>query len=110
MELNEYQRQAHATSKETLIGDSPLLYPVLGLVGESGELADKVKKLYRDSGGVMDDDAKLDLMLEAGDVLWYLSELATALNVELETIAELNLDKLRDREHRGVIGGSGDRR
>lgn len=110
MTLNEYQEQAHKTSHDTTIGGDFLLYPVLGLAGESGELLNKVKKIYRDSGGVYthaDCDA---IVAELGDLLWYLSEISFQLSVELSTVAERNIAKLSSRQRRGVISGSGDYR
>jgi NTP pyrophosphatase (non-canonical NTP hydrolase) len=73
-------------------------------------VADKVKKVLRDREGVFDAQARQDLALELGDVLWYVAQLATELNLELEQIAAANLSKLADRAARNVISGSGDRR
>lgn len=106
--LNAYQEQAHATSLNTQIHDDGLLYPVLGLVSEAGELAGKVKKIYRDDGGIFHSTSAL--ADELADALWYVAETATQLNVDLADLAALNLRKLADRAKRGVIGGSGDER
>lgn len=110
MELNEYQRLAHETSHNTMIGNDPLLYPVLGLCGECGELANKVKKIYRDSGGYPSIDERAALIDELSDVMWYAAEIATQLGVDLSAVAKANLAKLASRANRGVIGGSGDNR
>lgn len=110
MTLNEYQKVAHETSKSTIIGGDVLLYPVMGLAGEVGELLNKVKKIYRDSGGVITDDILLMLRLELGGILWYLAETSTVLGIDLSDVAEANLMQLADRANRGVIGGSGDNR
>lgn len=110
MTFDEYQDKAHATSFNTEIGGDTLLYPILGLCGEAGELANKVKKIYRDRGGVisvLDQNALID---EASDLLWYVSEIATQLDTTLESIAEHNITKLADRVQRGVISGNGDNR
>ena len=87
-----------------------LIYPTLGLTGEAGEVADKVKKVLRDKGGVFDDDAKDAIMLELGDVLWYVSQLSSELGFQLEQVAKMNLEKLSSRSKRGCISGDGDNR
>ena len=103
MTFNEYQEEA----KKTAIypAEYRLVYPTLGLTGEAGEVAEKVKKMVRD--GKLDADG---LKKELGDVLWYLAALATDLGVTLEEVAAGNVAKLRSRAERGVIGGSGDNR
>jgi Predicted pyrophosphatase len=85
-------------------------YPTLGLCGEAGEVADKVKKVLRDGEGRFDDAVRDDLRLELGDVLWYVAQLATELDLDLADVAAANLEKLASRAARNVIGGSGDRR
>jgi len=110
MQLNEYQKLAHATSHNTTIGGNALLYPVLGLAGETGELVNKVKKLHRDNGGEMNAAHRDAILQETGDLLWYLAEICTQLHVDLETVAYANIEKLASRAERGVIGGSGDYR
>ncbi len=109
MDLNHYQRQARTTARYPQVGANPI-YPTLGLCGEAGEVADKVKKVMRDRGGVFDAGVIEDLALELGDVLWYVSQLASELGLDLETLAQANLDKLASRAERGRIGGSGDHR
>lgn len=81
-------------------------YVVLGLAGETGEIAEKTKKTLRDSTPINLDD----LQLEIGDVLWYLARLCDDYSFSLNEVAQLNLDKLADRQQRGVLGGSGDHR
>lgn len=110
MDLSDYQYAAHETSHNTVIGDSPVLYPVLGLAGEAGELANKIKKIYRDSSGQPSIDERDAVIDELGDILWYVAEIATQLKVDLSTVAKANLGKLASRQQRGVIGGSGDNR
>ena len=110
MQLDEYQRLAHETSHNTTIGTDSVLYPVLGLCGECGELANKMKKVYRDSGGYPSIDERAALIDELADVMWYAAEIATQLEVDLSTVAKANLAKLASRKQRGVIGGSGDNR
>jgi NTP pyrophosphatase (non-canonical NTP hydrolase) len=83
-------------------------YPTLGLVGEAGEIANKVKKISRD--GLDPADLKDDIKAELGDVLWYLAAVATEFDISLTEVATYNLRKLEDRKVRGVVGGSGDNR
>ena len=109
MDFATYQRRSRETARYPDAGANPI-YPTLGLCGESGEVADKVKKVLRDQAGDFDADAIDDLRLELGDVLWYVSQLATELNLSLDEIAEANLAKLASRVARDVIAGSGDRR
>lgn len=110
MEFNEYQIRASETSGNVVIGGSALLYPVLGLANESGEVLGKIKKVFRDDGGTMHEEKKNEIVSELGDVLWYLAETARALGVPFEAVAHANLKKLASRKGRGVIGGSGDTR
>ena len=108
MELNEYQKRALETAlypKEVRI-----LYPTLGLTGEAGEVADKVKKVIRDNDGDFSVEKRLEIAKELGDVLWYISTLANDLGYTLEEISELNNRKLSSRKERGVISGNGDNR
>lgn len=90
------------------IGIPPDVYTALGLAGESGEVADKIKKFYRDDGDYH--QTRESIKKELGDVLWYLSEHASVWGFTLEEIAEANLEKLASRRARNVIGGSGDDR
>lgn len=111
MKLNEYQRGASRTAKYPGAGGTGgLVYTSLGLAGEAGEVANKVKKVLRDSGGNLDGPMRLKLAEEVGDVLWYCAMLAMELDFTLSDIAEANLDKLASRAERGVIQGSGDSR
>ncbi|QWT29953.1 MazG-like nucleotide pyrophosphohydrolase [Streptomyces phage TunaTartare] len=91
-------------------GIEALSYTSLGLVGEAGEIANKVKKILRDSNGEVSSEVRKDLAKELGDVLWYLARLADEIGYPLEVIAEDNLNKLSSRASRGVLGGSGDNR
>lgn len=107
MNLSEYQRQAADFAIYPNRYNNPT-YPVLGLTGEAGEIANKVKKLQRD--GLYLDDIWEDIHAELGDVLWYLAALADEFGMDLDIVAEQNLDKLRSRKARNAIGGSGDYR
>lgn len=109
MEFNEYQKLAIKTAVYPNIGNN-FVYPTLGIAGEAGEVAEKVKKIIRDNQGEMTDEHRELLIKEMGDVLWYLSALAHELGTELNDVAELNLKKLYDRKNRNVLHGSGDKR
>ena len=106
MNLDEYQERAG----ETAIYPDGLNYPILGLAGEAGELCNKYKKILRDKGGEADINDMDELAKELGDVLWYVAQIATELDTDLEIVARRNLMKLEDRQNRGVLGGSGDNR
>lgn len=107
MTFDEYQQEAMQTANPQ---ESGPVYPVLGLTGEAGEVADKVKKVIRDRGGVFDTEARLEIAKEAGDVLWYLASLARELDISLDEIARINIDKIRSRQRRDMIHGDGDNR
>ena len=109
MDFKTYQERCRDTARYPQVGANPI-YPTLGLCGEVGEVADKVKKVLRDRDGHFDQAVRDDLMLELGDVLWYAAQLASELELSLATIAEANLAKLASRAARNVISGSGDRR
>lgn len=108
MKFKDYQEK----SKRTAIypKDQAIYYLPLGLVGESGEIADKVKKVIRDEKGKLNENTKKEITKELGDVLWYLSQLATELDFSLEEIAQNNLNKLASRKKRNRLEGSGDNR
>ena len=109
MELNDYQRESRKTALYPEVG-SNAIYPTLGLVGEAGEVADKIKKILRDNKGVFDLDSKEAIKLELGDVLWYVAQLSSELGYELNEVASANLSKLSSRKKRGKLSGSGDNR
>lgn len=108
MTLNDYQKEALKTA--VYPEDKRIIYPALGMCGEAGEVADKVKKVIRDNNQCFDDERKEAIALEIGDVLWYCATLARDLNYSLEAIAQMNIYKLRSRAERGKLGGSGDNR
>ena len=109
MDLNAYQQGARSTARYPDVGANPI-YPTLGLCGEAGEVADKVKKVLRDNGGSFSPEVREALKLELGDVLWYVAQVATDLGESLEAVAQANLAKLRSRKERGRLGGDGDDR
>ena len=110
MSFDEYQKQALTTILSTGDEFKDLLHWVLGLNGEAGEVAEKLKKIIRDKQGVVSADDKVELAKELGDVLWYIAVFANDLGVSLDDIAAQNLAKLSSRKDRGVIGGNGDNR
>ncbi len=107
--FSEYQRLSRKTWS-LVKTDHPLVYPTLGLTNEAGEVAGKVKKIFRDKGGVISSADREALKYELGDVLWYLAQIATELDLDLQDIASANLEKLFSRLERGVIRGEGDQR
>jgi NTP pyrophosphatase (non-canonical NTP hydrolase) len=109
MEFNEYQKLAIKTAIYPPVGKG-YVYPTLGLAGEAGEVAERVKKIFRDHGGEMTPEDKELLVKELGDVLWYISAISHELEVSLEEVAKQNLIKLSDRKERNMIHGSGDKR
>lgn len=107
--LNEYQDKARETAFYPDIGKN-YVYPTLGIAGEAGEIAEKVKKIQRDKKGIVGEEERQELMKEMGDVLWYLANLAEELGLTLDEIAKLNIEKLFSRRKRGKLQGSGDNR
>jgi NTP pyrophosphatase (non-canonical NTP hydrolase) len=108
VELSDYQQRSRRTAHYPRA--AWLTYPALGLAGEAGEVAEHVKKAIRDDGATITPERKAALARELGDVLWYVSQLATELELDLGEIADENLDKLLSRQRRGVLSGSGDDR
>lgn len=109
MDFKEYQEK----SRKTAIypnKDNNFIYPTLGLSSEAGEVSNKVKKIIRDDNGVVSEEKKQEIEKELGDVLWYVSQLASELGLSLDSIAEKNIEKLFSRLERGKLKGSGDNR
>ena len=109
MNFKTYQKKARITAQYPNLGSNNI-YPTLGLVGEAGEVAEKVKKVIRDKNGIFDEDSKKSIKKELGDVLWYLSNLCNEFGFSLDDVALQNLEKLKLRSARGKISGSGDDR
>jgi NTP pyrophosphatase (non-canonical NTP hydrolase) len=107
--FDTYQRESRKTWG-LVHTDHPIVYPTLGLVNEAGEVAGKVKKIFRDKAGVISEEDRQSLKDELGDVLWYLTQICTELNLSLAEVAEGNIEKLFSRLARGTIGGDGDKR
>lgn len=108
MDINDYQHKARETAKYPT--EHGLTYCTLGLAGEAGEVADKIKKIIRDKGGVVSEEDRLELAKELGDVFWYLANLSFELSLALDFVAKTNIEKLQSRMDRGVISGEGDNR
>lgn len=108
--FEDYQIGAAKTAiypgKGTIMG---LLYVALGL-GETGEVQGKVKKILRDSGGIVTDEKRMQIAAELGDVLWYVAAVCDELDISMMSVAQENLAKLADRRNRGVLKGDGDKR
>lgn len=111
LSLDEYQRLAAKTALYPG-RDEPTVapYPALGLAGEAGEVCEQIKKAIRDDGGEITDARRQQLHKELGDVMWYLAALCSELELKMGDVARGNIDKLADRQRRGVIGGDGDDR
>ena len=110
MDFHAYQQKALETNTNNSRDTNDLMHRVLGLVGEAGEFAEKVKKVFRDHDGVFDEDHIQAITQEMGDVLWYLAVTADYFDVSLQDIADHNLSRLQDRKARNVLQGSGDNR
>ena len=107
MTLNEYQEKA---IKAAFYEKDDIAYNALGISGEAGEVADHVKKMLRDDGGILTPERREILKKELGDVLWYVSNMARRLDFTLDEVGEANIKKIQDRLKRGVQHGSGDNR
>jgi NTP pyrophosphatase (non-canonical NTP hydrolase) len=104
-----YQRESRKTWN-VIATDDPIVYPTLGLVNEAGEVAGKIKKIFRDRAGVISEADRQALKGELGDVLWYLTQICTQLDLTLEEVAAYNIEKLFSRLERNQIRGDGDDR
>jgi len=109
MNFREYQKKASKTAIYPDVGKN-FIYPTLGLAGEAGEIAEKVKKILRDEGGELTLEKKEELKKELGDILWYVAQLSTELGLDLSEVVATNLEKLASRQKRGKLSGSGDER
>ena len=109
MDFKEYQKLSRETAVYPGAGKN-FIYPTLGLAGESGEVAEVIKRVIRDKNGVVDEATKMAVIKELGDVLWYLTQLAAELDLSLDEIAVTNIEKLQDRKNRGTLHGKGNER
>jgi NTP pyrophosphatase (non-canonical NTP hydrolase) len=109
MNFEEYQRLTKKSKVYPKIGKM-FVFPALGLAGETGEVLEKVKKLFRDGNGRLTKENKEEFKKEIGDVLWYVSQLSAELGLSLEDVAKSNVEKFKSRHQRGKVHGSGDNR
>jgi len=109
MNFNEYQKKAFETAIYPNKGNN-IIYPALGIGGETGEILEKIKKILRDNNSEISKEKKIELVKEIGDVLWYVAALSTELGLNLGEIAEENIRKLSSRKERNKLHGSGDNR
>ncbi|MDD3887701.1 MAG: nucleoside triphosphate pyrophosphohydrolase family protein [Patescibacteria group bacterium] len=109
MNFNDYQKKARRTAIYPDKGKN-FVYPTLGLMGEAGEVAEKMKKVIRDDGGKVNKEKRLEMKKELGDVLWYIASVCSELKLSMEDVAQFNLEKLMSRKKRGKLHGSGDNR
>jgi NTP pyrophosphatase (non-canonical NTP hydrolase) len=105
MDFDDYQTAARSTA--IYKPEVRVIYPALGLAGETGEVMEHVKKMLRDGDGKMDAERLGKIKKEIGDVLWYVANLAADLDLSMNEIAEENLAKLKSRQERGVLHGAG---
>lgn len=105
---NQYQTLAEKTN--TVTGEFALYYATLGLVGEAGEIANKVKKIIRDDNGKITQEKKDDLSKELGDVMWYIARTCNELELSLDNVMQQNIEKLLTRLEKNTIQGEGDNR
>ena len=110
MDFNNYQKQAQQFAFYPGKDKGDITYPVLGLAGEAGEVAEKYKKILRDKNGLMGGEDIIAIIKECGDVLWYIQEIAFQLKWTLEAVAMVNIDKLTFRKNNGTLSGCGDDR
>lgn len=109
MNFEEYQKLAKRTAVCPLVGHS-VVYPALGLAGEAGEAMNKIKKIFRDDNGVLTDSRKKEISRELGDMLWYMAQVCTELDISLDKVAVANIEMLKSRQERNVLKGDGDNR
>ena len=109
MNMNDYQQKALRTANPR-DKKNELFHLLLGLCGESGEIAEKAKKIIRDKESDFTQLDRDDFTKELGDVLWHVAVLADHFDIPLDVVASKNIEKLASRKARGVIGGSGDNR
>lgn len=110
MNFNQYQEEVKRTAITKLTGIAEVSYSVLGICGESGEVAEKIKKIIRDKDSIISEEDRVLLLKEAGDILWYISKFLSDIGWTLEEAILTNVEKIRDRETRGVLQGNGDNR
>ena len=108
-DFNTYQTESRKTW-DTIPMNHPIVYPTIGLINEAGEVAGKIKKIFRDQNGQITAEDRQSLKSELGDVLWYLTQICTELDLTLGEVAETNIAKIFSRQERDKLGGDGDNR
>lgn len=108
-DFDDYQKQCKKTAVYPVIGES-FVYPLIGLQGEVGEVSEKIKKLFRDDKGKLTEEKKIEIAKELGDVMWYVAQLSTELNLKLSNVVKMNIEKLSSRKERNMLHGGGDDR
>ena len=108
-DFNKYQKECRKTAIYPKIGKN-FIYPTIGLVGEAGEIANKVKKVIRDDNSKLNNKNREELAYELGDIMWYVAQLSTELNIKLSKVVEMNIEKLTQRMKKNTVHGSGDHR
>lgn len=108
-DFDNYQEECKKTAVYPNIGKN-YTYPTIGLMGEAGEVANKVKKLIRDDESVITEEKRSDISHEIGDMMWYIAQLSTELNLKLSDVVKENLEKLAKRKEENKLHGSGDNR
>ena len=108
--LDVFQKHAMSTRTAKTLGDARYIYPALGMNGEAGEVAEKIKKVIRDKKGEWDDEIRRLTALEVFDVMWYCMAMLQDLEYDFSDVARMGLDKLASRQERDKIHGSGDER
>lgn len=108
-DFDDYQKECGKTAVYPKVGEK-FVYPLLGLQGETGEVSEKIKKVFRDEGGHITPEKREEIKKELGDVLWYLAQLSKELGIKFSDVAKGNLEKLASRKVRGTLHGNGDNR
>jgi len=106
--LNKF-KELHPDIPKNVIEILAIAYDGLGL-GEAGEVQGKIKKIIRDNGGIITSEAKMGIMAELSDILWYIASICENLGIKMENVATYNIEKIQDRKRRSVLNGSGDNR
>jgi len=110
VDFGDYQSKSMKTDTRVVIKDSRIAYYALGIADEAGEVAGKIKKLIREKDSVLTEDYKKEIVKELGDVLWYMTQMCTYMDVKLEDVAKSSIEKIMSRQERGRLFGKGDNR